>query len=30
MSDLIRRRTFVVGSLAWIAVVRDAAATPPA
>jgi hypothetical protein len=30
MSDLIQRRTFVVGSLAWIAVVRDAAATPPA
>jgi hypothetical protein len=30
MSDLIQRRTFVVGSLAWVAVVRDAAATPPA
>jgi hypothetical protein len=30
MSDLIRRRTFVAGSLASIAVVRPASATPPA
>ena len=30
MSDLIRRRTFVAGSLASIAVVRHASATPPA
>ena len=30
MSDLIRRRTFVAGSLASIVVVRGASATPPA
>jgi hypothetical protein len=30
MSDLIRRRTFVAGSLASIAVVRHASAAPPA
>ena len=30
MSDLIRRRTFVAGSLASIAVVHSASATPPA
>ena len=30
MSDLIRRRTFVAGSLASVAVIRHASATPPA
>ena len=30
MSDLIRRRTFVAGSLALVAVIRHASATPPA
>jgi hypothetical protein len=30
MSDLIRRRTFVAGSLAWVTVIRHASATPPA